>query len=85
MVEKSIIALERTDDLSPRTAFLYSMLEKVRERLLKRVKGLRIKDLDYTPDEKNVESIGTLLLHIAAIEWSWIFEDMDGQEMDYEV
>ncbi|MFX1367186.1 MAG: DinB family protein [Promethearchaeota archaeon] len=84
MVEKSIIALERTDDLSPRAAFLYSMLEKVRERLLKRVKGLRIKDLDYTPDEKNVESIGTLLLHIAAIEWSWIFEDMDGQEMDYE-
>ncbi len=84
MVEKSIITLERTDDLSPRVAFLYSMLEKVRERLLKRVKGLRIKDLDYTPDEKNVESIGTLLLHIAAIEWSWIYEDMDGQEMDYE-
>ena len=84
MNEKSFIALERTDDLSPRIAFLYSMMEKVRERLLNRVKGLTIKDLDYTPDEKNIESIGTLLLHIAAVEWSWIFEDMDGQEMDYE-
>jgi uncharacterized damage-inducible protein DinB len=84
MVEKSIIGLERIDELSPRVAFLFSMLEKTRERLLKRVQGFSTKDLDYTPDEENIESIGTLLLHIAAIEWSWIFEDMGGQEMNYE-
>jgi uncharacterized damage-inducible protein DinB len=40
--------------------------------------------LDYSPDLKRIETIGTLLLHIAAVEWSWIFEDIDGEEMDYE-
>jgi uncharacterized damage-inducible protein DinB len=51
---------------------------------MKRVDGLTKKELDFTPDEENIESIGTLLLHIAAVEWSWIFEDMDNLEMDYE-
>ena len=81
---KKIIVLEKKDELSPRVAVYFSMMEKVRERLLKRVKGLSIKRLDFTPNEDRVESIGTLLLHIAAIEWSWIFEDIYGEEMDYE-
>jgi len=84
MVEKSIITLERAEDLSPTVALMFSMLERVRERLLKRVENLSINELDYTPDESNIETIGTLLLHIAAVEWSWIFEDIGGQEMDYE-
>ncbi len=82
--EKTIISLEMTEELEPRIAQLYAMLQKVREKLLKRIDGLTKKELDYTPDEKSVETIGTLLLHIAAVEWSWIFEDMDGLEMDYE-
>ena len=53
-------------------------------RLLKRIDGLTKKELDFTPYDDRIESIGTLLLHIAAIEWSWIFEDIDRQEMDYE-
>ena len=82
--EKRIISLEMIDELEPRVAQLYAMLEKAREKLLKRMDGLTQEELDYTPDEKRIETIGTLLLHIAAVEWSWIFEDMDGLEMDYE-
>ncbi|MFX0108874.1 MAG: DinB family protein [Candidatus Hodarchaeota archaeon] len=82
--EKKVIALTIYNELSPRVAFLYALMEKTRERLLKRVEGLSVKDLDYSPHDESIETIGTLLLHIAAVEWSWIFEDMGGQEMDYE-
>ncbi|MHA2423507.1 MAG: DinB family protein [Candidatus Thorarchaeota archaeon] len=82
--EKTVISLEMNEELEPRLAQINGMLQKVRERLLKRIEGLTKKDLDFTPDESSVETIGTLLLHIAAVEWSWIFEDMDGLEMDYE-
>jgi len=82
--EKRIIVLKRSDDLSPRVAFLFSMMDKVRSRLLKQIDDLSIEELDFTPDDKNVETIGTLIQHIAAVEWSWIFEDIDGVEMNYE-
>lgn len=82
--EKAIISLQKTEHLEPRVAQMYGMLEKVREKLLKRVEDLTLSELDFTPDEENIETIGTLLLHIAAVEWSWIFEDIDGLEMDYE-
>ena len=82
--EKTVISLEMDEGLDPRLAQISAMLQKVREKLLKRIAGLTKKELDYTPDESSVETIGTLLLHIAAVEWSWIFEDMDGLEMDYE-
>ena len=60
------------------------MLQEVRERLLSIIDVLAEETLDFTPDERNFETIGTLLFHIAAIEWSWVFEDIDGLEMDYE-
>ncbi len=84
MNDKESIALNRRGDLAPRVGFLFSMMEKVRERLVRVVDELPDGALDFTPDPENVESVGTLLLHIAAVEWSWIFEDIDGEEMDYE-
>jgi uncharacterized damage-inducible protein DinB len=51
---------------------------------LEKITDITDEQLDYTPDEKKVETVGTLLHHIAAIEWSWIFEDIDGKEMDFE-
>ncbi len=71
-------------ELTPRVSHWYSMLQEVRERLLSIIGDLYEEMLDFTPDERNFETIGTLLLHIAAIEWSWVFEDIDGLEMDYE-
>lgn len=77
-------SLRKDDDLPLRIATWVSMMEKVRQKLLKKVEPLSDEEIDYTPDEKRIETIGTLLLHIAAVEWSWIFEDIDGKEMDYE-
>ncbi len=81
---KKLIALDRPGYLSPRVAFIFSMIDRVRTRLLRVIEELPDDALDFTPDMKNIETIGTLLLHIAAVEWSWIFEDMDGEDMDYE-
>jgi uncharacterized damage-inducible protein DinB len=79
-----IIALDRNDELSPRIALVYSMMEKTRKNLLRRVKTLSREAIDYSPNPKEIESIGTLLLHIAAVEYSWIFEDIGKREMEYE-
>ncbi|MFW9966390.1 MAG: DinB family protein [Candidatus Thorarchaeota archaeon] len=81
---KDLITLDRRGDLSPRVALLFSMMVRTRGRLLRVVEDLTDREIDYSPDMKNIETIGTLLLHIAAVEWSWIFEDIDGEEMDYE-
>ncbi|MGY5874373.1 MAG: DinB family protein [Candidatus Thorarchaeota archaeon] len=78
------IVLERVDGLSPRVALLYSMMEKARERLLKKIDGLPKSAFDYSPHGRRIETIGTLLLHVAAVEWSWIFEDIGDTAMDYE-
>ncbi len=81
---RAVIRLEKSSELAPKVADYYAMMEKTREKLIGRVQGLEMKQLDFTPYPDRIESIGTLLLHIAAVEWSWIFEDIDGQEMDYE-
>jgi len=81
---KNLITLDRRGDLSPRVALLFSMMVRTRGRLLRVVEDLTDSEIDYSPDMKKIETIGTLLLHIAAVEWSWIFEDIDGEEMDYE-
>ncbi|MFW9787587.1 MAG: DinB family protein [Candidatus Thorarchaeota archaeon] len=81
---KQIVTLERDNELSPRIALFYAMLERTRGRLVRRVETLSKETLDFSPDRKSVESIGTLLIHIAAIEYSWILEDIAGKEMEYE-
>jgi uncharacterized damage-inducible protein DinB len=82
--ERAIIGLQRSSGLAPRVADYYAMMEKTREKLIRRVQGLEVRHLDFTPYPDRIESIGTLLLHIAAVEWSWVFQDIGGQEMDYE-
>ncbi|NHI90111.1 MAG: DinB family protein [Candidatus Thorarchaeota archaeon] len=81
---EQVVALDRSNELAPRVALFYSMMERVRGNLIRRVETLSDRTIDYTPEPKMIESIGTLLLHIAAIEYSWIFEDIGGQEMEYE-
>ncbi|MGY5852571.1 MAG: DinB family protein [Candidatus Thorarchaeota archaeon] len=78
------IVLEREKELTPRVALLYAMMEKTRERLLKKIDGLPKSAFDYSPHGRRIETIGTLLLHVAAVEWSWIFEDIGDTAMDYE-
>ena len=77
-------ALERDLDLAPRVAIWFSMMKEVRKRLLRKLESLNDEEIDFTPDERKIESIGTLLLHIASVEWGWIFGDIDGKEVDFD-
>ena len=78
------ITLETEKKLSSRVGFLFSMMQKTREKLIDRIKELTPEEMDYSPHGRRIETIGTLLLHIAGVEWSWIFEDIGDTAMDYE-
>ncbi|MHA1759804.1 MAG: DinB family protein [Candidatus Heimdallarchaeota archaeon] len=81
MSMNEIYQLVRDSKLTPRVALLYSQQEEVRTNLLKMVKDIDDSDLDYTPDERKIETIGTLLLHIAVVEWSWIIGGLEKREL----
>ena len=82
--QTEINKLEKSTKLFPKVADWYSIMAKARERLIAILENLEEEALDFTPNKEKFESIGTLLMHIAAVEWSWIFEDIDGLEFDYE-
>jgi len=84
MKEEKELKLIKDPKLSTKIASYYSQMREVRNRLINIINDLPDFVLDYTPDEKIVESIGTLLLHIAAVEWSWIFADIDKKNFQFE-
>lgn len=55
-----------------------AQLEELRADLLGELSSLTQAQLDWHPNDK-VESIGTMLLHMDAVEWSWIHEDILGR------
>lgn len=62
---------------APWVGHYVAQLTQVRNDLKSEVKGLTVEQLDWHPDE-DTESIGTQLLHLDAIEWSWMHEDLQG-------
>ena len=68
---------------SARIGRYLAMMDDVRSRTLKYVEGLTAEQLSWYPNEK-CESIATLLLHIAAVERSWIGEDILRNPMNEE-
>ena len=76
--------IKRDQDLTNEIQFLFAQLEETRKRLLKLLSKIPEDIIDKTSDSEVIESIATLLDHIAAVEWSWIFEDIDGMAMDEE-
>ena len=84
MNEQIVNSLEKDPSLPPKIALFYAQMQAVRARLLRVLGKLPEPILDFTPQERTIESVGTLLLHIAAVEWSWIFMDIDKQEMDFD-
>ncbi len=82
--QRNTILLEQVEELTPRVGFLFSMMQKIREKLLRRIDELGFEEMHYSPHGRRIETIGTSLLHIAAVEWSWIFEDIGDTPMDYE-
>ncbi|HUT81637.1 MAG TPA: DinB family protein [Candidatus Bathyarchaeia archaeon] len=83
-MDKELEELTRDNILQPKIAQWFAQMEKIREKLVRFVSKLSIDELDFSPNKKQIETIGTLLLHIAAVEWSWIFMDIDGKEMDFD-
>ena len=81
---QKIHKIERNEEITPNFQFLIAQMIETRKRLLDTLSKMPDHIIDKTPNEDTVESIATLLDHIAAIEWSWIFEDIDGKKMDEE-
>lgn len=67
----------------PRIGRYLTQMEDVRRQVKKYVEGLTAEQLAWHPNAKT-ESIGTVLLHIAAVECSWIGEDIMRRPMDEE-
>ena len=84
VMSKPTYKLKPVDQLTPKVGLYFSLMEELRKNLLEKIADLTDEQLDFSPDESVVETVGTLLHHISGIEWSWIFEDIDGKEMDFE-
>jgi uncharacterized damage-inducible protein DinB len=80
---KDTISINPRAGFDPRIGTYLAQLEDVRERTKRYVQGLSPSQLAWHPNPK-VESIGTLLLHIAAVELSWIQEDIMRKPMGEE-
>jgi len=74
-MESRLITIEPVEGFAPAIGRSLALLEDVRLRLKLYINGLTTDQLSWHP-QPNVESIGTLLLHLAAIEHSYIQEDI---------
>jgi uncharacterized damage-inducible protein DinB len=69
---------------SPWVGRYVTQLTETRGALMRQVAGLSPAQLAWHPTD-DTESIGTQLLHVAAIEWSWVFQDIFGRpDEDYQ-
>ena len=69
------------EGFSPQVGTLVSMLEWMRSAILQPVQGLTLAQLDYLHDSK-ANSIGALLLHLAAIERLYQLNTFEGKKWD---
>ncbi|MFW9922701.1 MAG: DinB family protein [Candidatus Thorarchaeota archaeon] len=84
MIAEFIDKLTKDPSLEPKISLLYAQMQEVRKRLLRIIEPIDDNMIDFSPNEKEFETIGTMLYHIAGVEWSWIFQDIDGEELDEE-
>ena len=67
------------EGFSPQVGTLVSMLDWMRSSILAPVQGLTVSQLDYLHDAK-ANSIGALLLHLAAVERLYQLHTFEGRE-----
>lgn len=72
-----ITTCDPVEGYSPQLGRYVAQLDEVRYYLKREVEALTVEQLDWHPDEQT-ESIGTQLLHLDGVEWSWMHEDMFG-------
>ena len=83
MSEKDLFLIAELPGFTPQIGRLVSMLNYVRSTTLSAVAGLGVGELDYLPDAQS-NSIGTLLLHIAAAEAGYQAATFYGRGLDEE-
>lgn len=66
------------EGFSPQVGTLVSMMNFMRSIVLRPVQGMSVKDLDFLLD-KNANSIGAMLLHLAAVERYYQRDTFDGK------
>lgn len=79
-----VTRLDPVPGFAPGIRHYVAQLAETRAGLLKPVADLTSAQLSWHPNPET-ESIGTQLLHVAAVEWSWIFEEIfrrSGEEYD---
>jgi uncharacterized damage-inducible protein DinB len=70
-----VVSCDPVPGFSPQIGRYVAQLNETRKELLRYTKNLTPDQLSWHPDD-NTESIGTQFLHVAAIEWSWVFEEI---------
>lgn len=72
-----ITTCDPVEGFTPQIGRYVAQLTEARQHLKGELAHLTQEQLDWHPDEQT-ESIGTLLLHVAAVEWSWMHQDIFG-------
>jgi uncharacterized damage-inducible protein DinB len=83
MSEKDLFLIAEIPGFTPQIGRLVSMMNYVRSTTLAAVAGLGVDELDYLHDSQS-NSIGTLLLHIAAAEVGYQAATFYGRGLDEE-
>ncbi|HYO49134.1 MAG TPA: DinB family protein [Chloroflexia bacterium] len=76
-----IVTCNPVEGYSPQIGRYVAQLAELRHNLKRQVQGLSVEQLDWHPDEQT-ESIATQMLHLDAVEWSWMHEDIFGTPDD---
>src|SRR5262245_37778488 len=76
-----VISCDPVPGFTPGIGRYVAQLATTRAELLRYTPGLSPEQLSWHPDDQT-ESIGTQLLHVAAIEWSWVFEEIFQRSSD---
>ncbi len=80
MGERTFWHLKINKNISPKTDLIYTMLEENRRLAKDKVRKLQPANLLWRPD-KETNTIGTLLLHIAEAELWWMQEVIEGKPL----
>lgn len=83
MDNRNLFLIGGISGFTPQIARLVSMMNYVRHTTLSAVEGLTVSELDYLNDAKS-NSIGSLLLHIAAAEVGYQAATLDKRELNDE-
>ena len=83
MVKKNLYLIGDISGFTPQIARLVSMMNYARHTTLSAVEGLTVNELDYLNDPES-NSIGSLLLHIAAAEVGYQAATFDKRELNDE-